>query len=276
VIWSVLAQKLFVEKAGLLSQHVNQIKRVATFQNAEFYKKQGLRLSTALTPRVITCAEDLPEYVALPRRCCEDVERAKEGIFSFRSAQHHWDPKNQRPELWRVYNCRKHQRESIRVFPLSNWTELDVWQYVHRERIPVVPLYFAKERPVVERNGALSTIALPLTTIPDSLRYECMKLQEGGRAMAAVKVGVSRQVVIPKKIHDKLGLAPGDYLEVEVERGKVVMTPKTLVDKQLEKRLAEGLEDFRAGRSHGPFDSAKDAARYLHTEAKRRRKVKAS
>jgi sulfate adenylyltransferase subunit 2 len=85
----------------------------------------------------------------------EEKSRAKERIFSFRSAQHHWDPKNQRPELWRVYNCRTHQRESIRVFPLSNWTELDVWQYVHRESIPVVPLYFAKERPVVERNGAL-------------------------------------------------------------------------------------------------------------------------
>jgi sulfate adenylyltransferase subunit 2 len=85
----------------------------------------------------------------------EEKSRAKERIFSFRSAQHHWDPKNQRPELWRVYNCRKHPRESIRVFPLSNWTELDVWQYIHRESIPVVPLYFAKERPVVERNGAL-------------------------------------------------------------------------------------------------------------------------
>jgi len=85
----------------------------------------------------------------------EEKSRAKERIFSFRSAQHHWDPKNQRPELWRVYNCRKHSRESIRVFPLSNWTELDVWQYIHRESIPVVPLYFAKARPVVERNGAL-------------------------------------------------------------------------------------------------------------------------
>jgi len=85
----------------------------------------------------------------------EEKSRAKERIFSFRSAQHSWDPKNQRPELWRVYNCRKHQRESIRVFPLSNWTELDVWQYIERERIPVVPLYFAKDRPVVNRNGAL-------------------------------------------------------------------------------------------------------------------------
>jgi sulfate adenylyltransferase subunit 2 len=85
----------------------------------------------------------------------EEKSRAKERIFSFRSAQHHWDPKNQRPELWRIYNCRKQQGESIRVFPLSNWTELDVWQYIHRESIPVVPLYFAKARPVVERNGAL-------------------------------------------------------------------------------------------------------------------------
>jgi sulfate adenylyltransferase subunit 2 len=85
----------------------------------------------------------------------EEKSRAKERIFSFRSAQHHWDPKNQRPELWRLYNCRKHPRESIRVFPLSNWTEFDVWQYIHRESIPVVPLYFAKQRPVVEREGAL-------------------------------------------------------------------------------------------------------------------------
>jgi len=85
----------------------------------------------------------------------EEKSRAKERIFSFRSAQHHWDPKAQRPELWRAYNCRKHPRESIRVFPLSNWTELDVWHYIHREGIPVVPLYFAKPRPVVERNGTL-------------------------------------------------------------------------------------------------------------------------
>ena len=85
----------------------------------------------------------------------EEKSRAKERIFSFRSAQHHWDPKNQRPELWRVYNCRKQRGESIRVFPLSNWTELDVWQYIHQEKIPVVPLYFAKPRPIVERDGAL-------------------------------------------------------------------------------------------------------------------------
>ena len=94
--------------------------------------------------------------------------------------------------------------------------------------------------------------------------------------MAAVKIGVSRQVVIPKKIHDTLGLAPGDYLEVELERGKVVMTPKALVDKQLEKRFAESFEDFRKGRTYGPFNSAKAAVRALHTEAKRRKKAKAS
>ena len=94
--------------------------------------------------------------------------------------------------------------------------------------------------------------------------------------MAAVKIGVSRQVVIPKKIHDELGLTPGDYLEVEVDRGKVVMTPKALVDKQLEKRLAESFEDFRKHRTHGPFNSAKEAVRFLHTEAKRRKKARAS
>jgi sulfate adenylyltransferase subunit 2 len=85
----------------------------------------------------------------------EEKSRAKERIFSFRSAQHRWDPKMQRPELWRLYNARKNRGESIRVFPLSNWTELDVWHYIHRERIPIVPLYFAQERPVVVRNGAL-------------------------------------------------------------------------------------------------------------------------
>jgi sulfate adenylyltransferase subunit 2 len=85
----------------------------------------------------------------------EEKSRAKERVFSFRSAQHRWDPKRQRPELWRLYNTRKRKGESIRVFPLSNWTELDVWQYIYLERIPIVPLYYAAERPVVERDGAL-------------------------------------------------------------------------------------------------------------------------
>src|SRR5580765_8766400 len=85
----------------------------------------------------------------------EEKSRAKERVFSFRSAQHQWDPKNQRPELWRLYNTRKNPGESIRVFPLSNWTELDIWQYIHLEDIPIVPLYLAAERPVVERDGML-------------------------------------------------------------------------------------------------------------------------
>jgi sulfate adenylyltransferase subunit 2 len=85
----------------------------------------------------------------------EEKSRAKERIFSLRSAQHRWDPKQQRPELWRTYNVRRNQGESMRVFPLSNWTELDIWQYIHREGIPIVPLYLAAPRPVVERNGVL-------------------------------------------------------------------------------------------------------------------------
>ena len=88
----------------------------------------------------------------------EEKSRAKERIFSFRAANHRWDPKNQRPELWRLYNAKKHKGESFRVFPLSNWTELDVWQYIYRENIPIVPLYFAAERPVVERGGALIVV----------------------------------------------------------------------------------------------------------------------
>jgi len=85
----------------------------------------------------------------------EEKSRAKERIFSFRTASHGWDPKNQRPELWNLYNARKNKGESIRVFPISNWTELDVWQYIHLNNIPIVPLYFAEERPTVERDGML-------------------------------------------------------------------------------------------------------------------------
>ena len=85
----------------------------------------------------------------------EEKSRAKERIFSFRDSRHRWDPKNQRPELWDLYNARKNKGESIRVFPLSNWTELDIWQYIHRENIDIVPLYFAAERPVVWRDGQL-------------------------------------------------------------------------------------------------------------------------
>lgn len=88
----------------------------------------------------------------------EEGSRAKERVFSFRNAAHRWDPKNQRPELWRLYNTRVEPGESIRVFPLSDWTELDVWHYIERERIPVVPLYFAAPRPVVRRDGALIVV----------------------------------------------------------------------------------------------------------------------
>ena len=96
----------------------------------------------------------------------EEKSRAKERIFSHRSAAHAWDPRNQRPELWKLYNTRIREGESMRVFPLSNWTELDVWEYIRAEEIPVVPLYFAKERPVVERGGALIMVdddRLPLS-----------------------------------------------------------------------------------------------------------------
>jgi sulfate adenylyltransferase subunit 2 len=88
----------------------------------------------------------------------EEKSRAKERIFSFRSASHRWDPKNQRPELWKLYNTRKSKGESIRVFPLSNWTELDIWQYIHLENIEIVPLYFSARRPTVKRDGMILMI----------------------------------------------------------------------------------------------------------------------
>nr|WP_204760309.1 sulfate adenylyltransferase subunit CysD [Lentzea nigeriaca] len=110
----------------------------------------------------------------------EEASRAKERVFSFRTAQHRWDPKNQRPELWRLYNTRVAPGESIRVFPLSNWTELDVWRYVERERIPVVPLYFAAQRPVVDRDGMLIMVdddRMPLTEPP---RHELVRFRTLG------------------------------------------------------------------------------------------------
>ena len=85
----------------------------------------------------------------------EEKSRAKERVYSFRDDNHRWDPKNQRPELWNIYNGKVHKGESIRVFPLSNWTELDIWQYIYLEGIPIVPLYLAEKRPVVERDGSL-------------------------------------------------------------------------------------------------------------------------
>jgi len=98
----------------------------------------------------------------------EEKSRAKERIFSFRDKNHRWDPKNQRPELWNLYNTHIHKGESVRVFPLSNWTELDIWQYIYLENIPIVPLYFAKERPVVEYDGA--KIMVDDDRVPEELR----------------------------------------------------------------------------------------------------------
>jgi len=123
----------------------------------------------------------------------EEKSRAKERVFSFRSANHRWDPKNQRPELWKLYNTRKAKGESIRVFPLSNWTELDIWQYIHLEGIEIVPLYFSEPRPTVERNGLLLMVddeRFPLapgeTPVMRSIRFRTLgcypltqKKQEG-------------------------------------------------------------------------------------------------
>ena len=96
----------------------------------------------------------------------EEKSRAKERVYSFRDKNHRWDPKNQRPELWNIFNSKVDKDESIRVFPLSNWTELDIWQYIYMEKIPIVPLYFAKERPVVEKDGMLIMVdddRMPIT-----------------------------------------------------------------------------------------------------------------
>jgi sulfate adenylyltransferase subunit 2 len=107
----------------------------------------------------------------------EEKSRAKERVFSFRSAQHRWDPKNQRPELWSLYNASKNRGESIRVFPLSNWTELDIWQYIERERVPIVPLYFAKERPVIHRDGRLIMVDDDRLPIGPDDRVEMLKVR---------------------------------------------------------------------------------------------------
>ena len=136
----------------------------------------------------------------------EEKSRAKERIFSLRSAQHRWDPKQQRPELWRTYNVRHHRGESLRVFPLSNWTELDVWQYIARERIPVVPLYFAALRPVVERDGVLVMVdddRMPLGPgeVPELRRVRfrtlgCYPLTGAVESEAATVTDVIREMLL--------------------------------------------------------------------------------
>ena len=107
----------------------------------------------------------------------EEKSRAKERVFSFRNAQHRWDPKSQRPELWHTYNTHIRKGESVRVFPLSNWTEMDVWLYIQRENIPVVPLYFAKPRPVVERDGALIMVDDDRFTLRDGERVQMREVR---------------------------------------------------------------------------------------------------
>ena len=136
----------------------------------------------------------------------EEKSRAKERVFSFRSAQHRWEPKLQRPELWRLYNARKNKGESIRVFPLSNWTELDVWEYIYLEGIPVVPLYFAKERPVVSRDGALIMVddeRMPLndgeTPILRSVRFRtlgCHPLTGAIESEAGTLAAIIREMLL--------------------------------------------------------------------------------
>jgi sulfate adenylyltransferase subunit 2 len=139
----------------------------------------------------------------------EEKSRAKERIFSFRSAAHRWDPKNQRPEPWSLYNTRKNKGESIRVFPLSNWTELDVWQYIYRENIAVVPLYFARSRPVVSRDGALIMVdddRMPLrpgeTPQPRTVRFRtlgCYPLTGAVESDAATLPGIVEEVLYARR-----------------------------------------------------------------------------
>jgi sulfate adenylyltransferase subunit 2 len=136
----------------------------------------------------------------------EEKSRAKERIFSFRSANHRWDPKNQRPELWRLYNAKKAKGESIRVFPISNWTELDIWQYIHLEDIPIVPLYFAAERPTVERDGLLLMVddeRFPLkageTPVMRSIRFRtlgCYPLTGAVESQAATLPEVIQETLL--------------------------------------------------------------------------------
>jgi sulfate adenylyltransferase subunit 2 len=136
----------------------------------------------------------------------EEKSRAKERVFSFRSAQHRWDPKNQRPELWKLYNTRINKGESIRVFPISNWTELDIWQYIYLENIPIVPLYYAAERPVVERDGTLIMVdddRMPLrpgeTPMMKSVRFRtlgCYPLTGAVESTAATLPAIIQEMLL--------------------------------------------------------------------------------
>jgi sulfate adenylyltransferase subunit 2 len=136
----------------------------------------------------------------------EEKSRAKERIFSIRTAQHQWDPKRQRPELWQVYNARRSNGETVRVFPISNWTELDVWQYVHLEQIPIVPLYYAAPRPVVDRDGTLIMVdddRMPLADgeVPEmkSVRFRtlgCYPLSGAIESEADTLTGIIQEMLL--------------------------------------------------------------------------------
>jgi len=138
----------------------------------------------------------------------EEKSRAKERIFSFRSAQHRWDPKQQRPELWQLYNAKKHKGESIRVFPISNWTELDIWQYIYLEKIPIVPLYYSAVRPVVNRGGTLIMVddeRMPLhpgeTPMMKSVRFRtlgCYPLTGAVESTAATLPDIIQEMLLTK------------------------------------------------------------------------------
>jgi sulfate adenylyltransferase subunit 2 len=138
----------------------------------------------------------------------EEKSRAKERVFSFRSSTHRWDPKNQRPELWHLYNARKKPGESIRVFPLSNWTELDVWQYIQREAIPIVPLYFSAPRPTVLRDGLIIVVddeRLPLrageTPVQRSVRFRtlgCYPLTGAVESSAVTLPDIIREMLLTR------------------------------------------------------------------------------
>ena len=135
----------------------------------------------------------------------EEVSRAKERVFSFRSANHRWDPKNQRPELWRLYNAKKSKGQSIRVFPISNWTELDIWHYIHLQAIPIVPLYLAAPRPTVQRDGLLLMVddeRFPLrpgeTPVTRSIRFRTLGCYPLTGAIE------SEATTLPEVIHEML------------------------------------------------------------------------
>jgi sulfate adenylyltransferase subunit 2 len=151
----------------------------------------------------------------------EDKSRAKERVFSFRTAAHRWDPRNQRPELWKVYNGRVQKGESMRVFPLSNWTELDVWQYILAENIPVVPLYFAKQRPVVEREGCLIMLDDERMSLHRGEKAELRWIRFRTLGCYPLTGGVeSRAETVPEVIREILAATTSERVSRIIDRDK--------------------------------------------------------